>query len=200
MSFEHLLSLFMLSFVAAWTPGPNNALVASSGARFGVRRTLPHVAGIGIGFPVMVFTIALGLGELFKYSSLLRESLRWIGIAVLIWLSWKIAFSGGGAKTENRLRPFTFWESAAFQWINPKGWVMAISITSQYAGGSRPYASAIVIAAVFVFLGFTSAFGWTVFGRQMQRWLQTPLRLRVFNVSMAALILLSVFAILKAEL
>ncbi len=200
MTFEHLLSLFMLSFVAAWTPGPNNALVASSGARFGIRRTLPHVAGIGIGFPVMVLCIALGLGELFKYSGLLRESLRWIGIAVLLWLSWKIAFSRGGARAENRIRPFTFWESAAFQWINPKGWVMAISITSQYAGGPRPYASAIIIAAVFVFLGFTSAFGWTVFGQKMQRWLQTPLRLRVFNVSMAVLILLSVFAILKAEL
>ena len=200
MTFEHLVSLFALSFVAAWTPGPNNALVASSGARFGIRWTLPHVAGIGIGFPVMASCIALGLGELFKYSGLLRESLRWIGIAVLLWLSWKIAFSGGGAKTENRIRPFTFWESAAFQWINPKGWVMAISITSQYAGGPRPYASAIIIAAVFVFLGFTSAFGWTVFGQKMQRWLQTPLRLRVFNVSMAALILLSIFAILKAEL
>lgn len=200
MSFEQLLSLFALSFVAAWTPGPNNALVASSGARFGVRRTLPHVAGIGIGFPVMVFCIALGLGELFKYSGLLRETLRWIGIAVLVWLSWKIAMSGGGAKTERHSRPFTFLESAAFQWINPKGWVMAISITSQYAGGPHPMANSLIIAAVFVFLGFTSAFGWTLFGQQMQRWLQTPLRLRVFNVSMAALILLSVFAILKAEL
>ena len=200
MIFEHLVSLFSLSFVAAWTPGPNNALVASSGARFGMRRTLPHVAGIGIGFPVMVFSIALGLGELFKYSSVLHESLRWIGIAVLLWLSWKIAFSGGSAKPENRIRPVTFWDSAAFQWINPKGWVMAISITSQYAGGARPYASAIIVAAVFVFLGFTSAFGWTVFGQKMQRWLQTPLRLRVFNISMETLILLSVFAILKAEL
>lgn len=200
MSFEQLLSLIALSFVAAWTPGPNNALVASSGARFGIRQTLPHVAGIGIGFPVMVFCIALGLGELFKYSGLLRESLRWIGIAVLLWLSWKIAFSGSGSKTENRIRPFTFWESAAFQWINPKGWVMAISITSQYAGGRHPLANALIIAAVFIFLGFTSAFGWTVFGQKMQRWLQTPLRLRVFNISMAALILLSVFAILKAEL
>lgn len=200
MSFEQLFSLFALSFVAAWTPGPNNALVASSGARFGIRQTLPHVAGIGVGFPVMVLIIALGLGELFKYSNLLRETLRWIGIAVLLWLSWKIAFSGGGAKTENRVRPFTFWESTAFQWINPKGWVMAISITSQYAGGARPLLNAAIIAAVFVFLGFTSAFGWTVFGQQMQRWLQTPLRLRAFNISMAALILLSVFAILRAEL
>lgn len=200
MSFEHLLSLFALGVVAAWTPGPNNALVASSGAHFGIRRTLPHVAGIGIGFPVMVFSIALGLGELFKHSDLLREVLRWTGIAVLVWLSWKIATADGNGKAGKHVRPFTFWESAAFQWINPKGWVMAISITSQYAGGTSPYRNALIIAAVFVFLGFTSAFGWTVFGQKMQRWLQTPLRLRVFNVSMAALILLSVFAILRAEL
>lgn len=200
MTFEQLLALFALSFVAAWTPGPNNTLVASSGARFGVRRTLPHVAGIGLGFPFMALCIALGLGELFQYSQLLRESLRLIGIAVLLWLSWKIAVSDQGAGSDKVSRPFTFWESAAFQWINPKGWVMAISITSQYAGGDQPYANAAIITAVFVLLGFSSAFGWTLFGQKMQRWLQTPLRWRVFNITMAALIVLSVIAIARSDL
>jgi threonine/homoserine/homoserine lactone efflux protein len=200
MTFTTILSLFGLAMVAGWTPGPNNALVATSGAQFGFRRTFPHVAGIGIGFPFMVFCVSLGLGALFQQSAFVRETLRIVGIAVLLWFAWKVATAGKPNSQGGRGRPFTFLESASFQWINPKGWIMAISISSQFADPERPLMSSLIIASVFVVVGFSSAAGWTLFGTGMQRWLTTDMRANVFNWVMAAMLLLSVYLIATSRL
>jgi threonine/homoserine/homoserine lactone efflux protein len=200
MTFATILSLLGLAMVAGWTPGPNNALVATSGAQFGFRRTFPHVAGIGIGFPFMVFCVSLGLGAIFQQSAFIREGLRIVGIVVLLWFAWKVATAGKPNSQSGRGRPFTFLESASFQWINPKGWIMAISISSQFADPTRPIMSSMTIAGVFVFVGFTSASGWTLFGTAMQRWLTTDARANVFNWVMAATLLLSVFLIASSRL
>jgi threonine/homoserine/homoserine lactone efflux protein len=200
MGYEQFISLVTLTFVASWTPGPNNALVASSGATFGIRRTLPHVTGIGIGFTLLLLSVALGLGAVFQYSPVLREGLRWLGIAILIWLAWKIASSDGQGGSTGRSRPFTFVESCLFQWINPKAWIVSISIASQYVTDAQFLNNAVIVSGVALFWGWTSAFGWTVFGRQMQRILQTPFRLRLFNISMAGLLLLAVLALATSEL
>lgn len=194
------LSLFSIAFVAAWTPGPNNTLVANSAVNFGFRKTIPHISGIGLGFPFMVFCIGFGLGAVFQSSSLLREVLRWGGIAVLMWFAWKIANGGKIKNQDTGDRPFTFFESAAFQWINPKGWVMAISITSQFVSADAMLSSALIVAGVFVTAGFTSASGWALFGKAMQAWLTSPARLRAFNYTMAALLVLSVLMIAKSDL
>jgi len=195
-----LISLFGIAMVAGWTPGPNNALVATSGAQFGFRRTFPHVAGIGIGFPFMVFCVSMGLGALFQQSALVREGLRIIGIIVLLWFSWKVATAGRPSSQSGKGRPFTFIEAASFQWINPKGWIMAISISSQFADPQNLFLSSLIIGSVFVFVGFSSASGWTLFGTTMQRWLTTDRRANIFNWSMAALLLLSVFLIASSRL
>ena len=183
-----LLNLTALAMAAAWTPGPNNALVASSGATFGLRRTLPHILGIALGFPVMIFLVGLFLGELFQQSAALRETLRWAGAALLLWIAWRIATSGGIGSVSGSPRPFTFVEAAGFQWINPKGWAMAIAITAQFVTAERPLASALIVAAVFIAAGLTSATSWAVAGRALTRWLTTDRRLRHFNLAMAALI------------
>ncbi|PIB26500.1 hypothetical protein BFP76_11350 [Amylibacter kogurei] len=200
MSFESLVSLFTIAMVAGWTPGPNNTLVANSAARFGFAKTMPHIAGIGIGFPFMVFCIAFGLGALFQQSAVLREGLRAIGIIVLLWFAYKVATAGKPDPTKSADKPFTFFQSAAFQWINPKGWVMAISITSQFIAPQNSLISAFTIASVFVFVGFTSASGWTLFGTAMQRWLTNDTRVNIFNYTMAALLVFSVILIAKAKL
>lgn len=197
---ETFVSLFGLACAACWTPGPNNTLVANSGARFGVRATTPHIAGIVIGFPFMVFMVAIGLGVVFEQSWLLRETLRWGGVIVLIWFAYKIATASPSDDTDQRSRPFTFLESAAFQWINPKAWVMAIGITAQYANPETPVLGALIISGVFLFVGFTSALGWTILGKTASLWLTSAIRLRIFNVIMAALIVFSVVAIAFAEL
>ena len=185
---ETLIALVTLAFTAAWTPGPNNALVATSGANFGFLRSLPHVLGITLGFPLMIFIVGLFLGELFQQAPILREILRWGGAALLLYIAWKIAFSGGLGSKEGRGRPFTFVEAAAFQWVNPKGWAMAIAVTSQFVTPENPIKTALMVSAVFTLAGLTSASSWALAGRALTRWINTDNRLRWFNITMAVLI------------
>lgn len=194
------LSLLSIALVAAWTPGPNNALVAASGAKFGFRRTIPHITGIGIGFPLMIFCVALGLGAIFQQSALLREGLRLFGMAILLWLAWNIAKSGEIKLGRTGDNPFTFLQSAGFQWINPKAWVMAISATSQFVDPTAPLLTATIISSVFVFAGFSSASGWALFGMSMQRWLTSEARRNLFNYVMSGLLVLSVVMIAASDL
>ncbi|MEO1121599.1 MAG: LysE family transporter, partial [Pseudomonadota bacterium] len=121
MEWERLLALAAFAFASTWTPGPNNIMLANSGATFGYRASQPHAFGVALGFPIMLFLIALGLGELFKASPVFRETLKWAGAALLLYLAWRIA-TAGRTKTAGGGRPFTFVEAAGFQWINPKAW------------------------------------------------------------------------------
>ncbi|SFC78152.1 LysE family translocator [Tropicimonas isoalkanivorans] len=188
MSPDAFITLVPLATVAAWTPGPNNALVASSGATFGLRRTWPHVLGIGLGFPLMIFLVGFFFGGLFQTYPILREGLRWIGAAILLWLAWKIATSGGTSSAGGTPRPFTFWEAAAFQWINPKGWAFAVALTSQFVSPDAPLLSALAVSSVFLIVGLGSATTWAVLGQAITRWVNTEHRLRWFNMAMGAII------------
>lgn len=188
MGYDNLIALCILSFTAAFTPGPNNALVAASGANFGFRRTFPHVLGISIGYPIMIFCVGLFLGQVFQSSLMLRELLRWIGVGLLLYVAYKIATAGGLGSSVGERRPFRFHEAALFQWVNPKGWSMAIAITSQFATPDAPMRTAAIVAMVFVFFGLTSASTWALLGVSLQRFLETEGRLKRFNVVMAMLI------------
>lgn len=190
MSPEILLALLGFAFATTWTPGPNNMMLAASGATFGWRATLPHAMGVALGFPVMVFLIALGLGEIFQRSPAFRAGLAWAGFAVMLWLAWRIA-TADAAKARTRARPLHFHEAAAFQWINPKAWAMAIGVSATYARGAEPVLEAAIAAAAFVLAGLTSSQGWAVFGAGMGRVLGTGMRLRVFNVTMGLLLAVS---------
>jgi threonine/homoserine/homoserine lactone efflux protein len=190
-----LLPLAALAFAASWTPGPNNALVAASGANFGLARTLPHIFGIGLGFPVMVFVVGLILGELFAASTAFQTALRWGGAAVMLWVAWAIA-RGGGLGRPDAPRPFTFVEAAAFQWVNPKGWVMALAIPAQFVQPDRPHASALAVAVVFAAAGLSSSLAWAGLGQAMRRFLSAPSHLRLFNTAMGALVAASVVGML----
>lgn len=200
MTLDTFLSLISLAIGAAWTPGPNNVLVANSGARFGFRATLPHITGIGFGFPFMIFCVGAGLGQVFAQSALLREGLRIGGALVLIWVAWNIATARGAAQAGASKKPFTFVQAAAFQWINPKAWVMAIGISAQFVTPVAPLKTALIVSAVFVVVGFGSASTWALFGAALQNWLRVGNRLRVFNIMMALLIVLSVFFLLSDSL
>ncbi len=188
MTSDSLITLAILAMTAAFTPGPNNALVASSGVNFGYRRTLPHILGIAFGFAAMIFIVGLFLGEIFQRSTLFREVLRWAGVILLFYVAWKIAHSGGIGSKSGTPRPFRFIEAAGFQWVNPKGWAMAIAITSQFAGKTASFQTALVIAFVFVFAGLTSASAWALLGQSLRRWLNTQRRVTLFNYVMAVLI------------
>lgn len=187
-----LIALLGYAFATTWTPGPNNMMLAASGATFGWRATVPHAFGVALGFPLMVFLIALGLGEVFRRSPGLQAGLAWAGFAVMMWLAWRIG-TAGAAKARNRSRPLRFHEAAAFQWVNPKAWVMATGVSAAYASGIDPVLDAALAAAVFTFAGVTSSNGWTAFGAGIGRLLGEGARLRAFNVAMALLLALSAF-------
>lgn len=200
MSPDALPALFGIAFAATWTPGPNNAMLANSGATFGFRRTVPHVLGVALGFPLMIFAVALGLGQLFQTSALLREVLRWGGAAMLLYIAWRAATAARPGAGRTGGRPFSFVEAAGFQWVNPKAWVMAVGVAAQFVDGRAPLADAAICAAVFSLSGLTSAPGWAGFGVAIGRMLSTPARLRAFNFAMGALIASSVVFLLLADL
>lgn len=196
MTADTFLALIGLSIGTLFTPGPNNAMLAASGANFGYRRTIPHALGVSTGFPVMMLCVGLVLGGLFQTSEILRETLRWGGAAILFWLAWKIAVSGGIGSKKGRAVPMTYWQAVAFQWVNPKAWTMAIAAISQFVTADAPLRSALTIALTFTTLGLVSSSTWALAGQALTRWLTTPLRLRGFNYTMAALIVLSTIQLL----
>ncbi|MEZ5733527.1 MAG: LysE family translocator [Paracoccaceae bacterium] len=195
--FDTFPALVALAVATLFTPGPNNAMLATSGANFGFRRTLPHLFGVATGFPVMLLAVGLVLGGLFQTSAALRETLRWGGAILLLWLAWKIANSGGIGSKSATARPMRYFEAVGFQWINPKAWSMAVAATSQFILPSAPLPSATVVTVVFLCLGLLSAATWTYGGQTIARWLTTAKRLKAFNLVMAALIVLSVVEILR---
>lgn len=193
-------ALFALAAGSTFTPGPNNALLSASGARFGLRATLPHARGVALGFPLMAFAVALGLGEAFQRSELLREALRWGGAALLAWLAVKVATAPPPGRDPGRARPWSFVQAAAFQWVNPKAWVMCVAIAAPFVDGAAPVRDAALLAGVFVVSGLLSAHAWAAFGAAMGRWLGAGWRLRAFNLAMGALLALGVAALLTEDL
>lgn len=190
MGWETLAALAGFALASTWTPGPNNMMLAASGATFGFRRTLPHALGVALGFPVMLFLIALGLGEVFQRVPAIGTTLAWVGCAVMLWLAWRIA-TAGAAGSRVRPRPLNFIEASAFQWVNPKAWVMSIGVSATFATGAHPVLEAAIAAGVFVLSGLGSANGWAAFGAGIGRMLGTGWRLRAFNMAMGALLAVS---------
>jgi len=189
MAFETFIAFMSLMMAAAWTPGPNNAMLASSGANFGFLKTVPHALGVSLGMPVMLFLISLGLGELFTRSEILRETMRWGGAALLLYIAWRTATATGKLKKEGARKPFTFLQAAGFQWINPKAWAMCIAITSQFITGSgNTLLTAGIVTGGAIFAGLSSTLTWTAGGASLQRWLNTEGRLKVFNICMGLMI------------
>ena len=200
MPIDSLIALFGILLAATWTPGPNNMMLASSGATFGLRATVPHIAGVFIGFGFMLFIVALGLGEVFERVPVLHTILRWVGAALLLWVAWRISNIKAPGEPGARTQPFTFIQAAAFQWVNPKGWAMCVALVGQFMGGESSIVIAGIMAGVSMVSGVTSATGWAAFGEFLQRWLKSTQRLKAFNLSMAAVIVVGVIFILWSGL
>lgn len=186
---ETITALAGLLIVMTWTPGPNNAMLAASGANYGLRRTIPHILGVALGFPLMLFCIAMGLGEVYARAPILAELLRWAGAALLIWVAWKIYNTRAPGTDGAVSRPFTFLQAAGFQWINPKAWAMSIGLVAQFVTGQNRATEALICGGISVMVGLASSLSWASVGVVIQRILGTPRRLRIFNTVMAAMIL-----------
>ena len=160
MSQSLLIAFVMFATVMFFTPGPNNIMLLSSGLTYGFRRTLPHVAGITIGFAFMVGAVGLGLGTIFITYPVLQTILKYAGVAYLIYLAVHIAMSGPATPDQDNARgPMTFWGAAMFQWINVKGWVMVIGTITAYAGIAGFPWNIVIQVALSLLLGTLSCVG-----------------------------------------
>ena len=197
MSLQTLIAVVIFSTVMAFTPGPNNAMLASSGARFGLARTLPHVGGVTLGFPVMIFLVGLGLASILLASPLLQLAMKSVSCAYLLWMAFQIARSDSTKESSGRGKPLTFLQAAAFQWINPKAWLMAVGAISAYTtAGGRLYWEVAIIAAVSLVVSIFSTLTWAAFGAGIRRWLRSATALRCFNIAMALSLVASMVPIM----
>jgi threonine/homoserine/homoserine lactone efflux protein len=187
---ENFSALIVFAFTMACTPGPNNVIATASGVNYGYMRTIPFIMGLTIGFPVMIAMVGFGLGFIFDAYPWLHTVMKVLGIAYLLWLAYKLATASSiGSNTDDK--PLTFLQAAGFQWINPKSWAAGTStlttFTSSEAGNF--HWQVVVVASVYIAAGFVSGSIWTLIGAGISRFLKNPKTLRVFNLSMAALLI-----------
>ena len=199
MTKDLLIALLGFAFVTSVTPGPNNMMLLASGVNFGFARTVPHMLGISIGHSVMVFLVGLGLAGVFKAWPPALLILKLGSVAYMLWLAWKIAHAGGPGEGAVRARPFSFLQAAAFQWVNPKAWAMALGAVSAYVTAPSVWAYA-GVAVVFAAVNLPSVSIWAGAGQAMRRWLETPARLKAFNWTMAGLLVLSLWPVVTLEI
>jgi threonine/homoserine/homoserine lactone efflux protein len=197
-----LLSAAGFALALSATPGPNNAMLAASGATFGIARSVPHLLGVSIGFPVMFAAVALGAGGALRAYPAIAVALHWIGAAYLLVLAWHVARARpADARGTARSRPLNFIEAALFQWANPKAWLIAISAIATYAteGARVATAPVLMLAGLFLIVCIPCTMLWTGIGAGAARVLRSPRHLRLFNVGMALLLVASLVPMLAGR-
>ncbi|MCG9750089.1 LysE family translocator [Vibrio brasiliensis] len=195
MEFEQLSALILFAFVSTFTPGPNNIMLMTSGANVGYLRTLPHMCGIAFGFAFMVLLVGLGLSSVFEAYPAAHHVLKYVSLLYLGYLALKIALSGRASAVED-FKPMSFLGAASFQWVNPKGWSMALSSVTLYSNGGS-WLELLIISSTFLIVNFPSGTFWILAGRELQRWLTSNIRVRSFNVTMAALLVASTLPMIE---
>jgi threonine/homoserine/homoserine lactone efflux protein len=196
MGWDWLLALLFFEFASGFTPGPNNVLALAIGFSHGYRRTLPHVMGVAIGFPLMLLAIGFFLKPVMDRVPWLYDSLKYLSVAVVLWIAWKIA----SAPVEEELeedeeivrRPITFLQSVMLQWINPKAWAGALTIVTLYTLPEHYAISLFAAAFVTIFMTFSAVSLWALSGRYIKKLMRDPKKIRFFNILMAVLLLVSV--------
>lgn len=198
MSADIFLALVAFAFVSSVTPGPNNFMLLASGVNFGFRRTVPHMFGIAGGFASLLLAVGFGLGAVLAAFPALHLLLKIAGGAYLLYLAWRIAISRSlDAKHGKAARPMTFMEAAAFQWVNPKAWMMAVTAMAIYTSPQAPILSVFLVAFAFTLVNFPSVSIWAGFGIAMRGFLEDPVRLKWFNIAMGILLAASLWPMLR---
>lgn len=201
MTLQLIFAVMTYAFVTSITPGPNNTMLLASGVNFGVRQTLPHLLGVSLGMTLLIMVTGMGLSQVFVRWPMLLEVLKWVGVAYMVYLAWRIWQSSppqtGEAVQTKRSKPLGFWAAVAFQWVNVKAVIMAITVVTLYAGAHPSWQAVAWIAALFTLVNLPCCGSWVLFGAAVRRWLQNPAILRVFNAVMAIGLLLSLYPIIQ---
>ena len=198
MTNDLFLALVVFAAIAAYTPGPNNTLLMACGINYGFRASLPMIAGVGIGFPILIACVGLGLGRIFESYPIVYTIMKYAGAAYMLWLAFKIATSKpSNGDDSTAAKPLTFLQGCAFQWVNPKAWIMGITALSSYTLANDYYYGVLAVVATFVFMGFTSAATWALFGAVLKSVMGDPRWFRTINYGLAALLVLSLVPMLR---
>lgn len=194
---DWLLAVLGFTVTMSITPGPNNVMIIASATNFGVARTVPHMLGISIGFPAMLVALGLGPGMALVAYPLAHQLLKIAGALYLVFLAWKIATASGIGSADAPGRPLTFLQAAFFQWLNPKAWVIALGALTAYTTvGGAMVTETLLISAIFVPICVIACATWAAGGVALRRALQSPAALRMFNWTMALLLLASLVPML----
>ena len=190
MPLEQLLALAILAFVGCFTPGPNNMIATVTGANHGFRAALPHVFGVPFGFSSMLIAGAAGVAALLLTYPVVAALLKWAGIAYLLFIAWQLARPHVTGKDLNRpgMKPLSFWQSAAFQYANPKAWMLAAATAGSFMASNATIARIAIIVIVFSIAAMGSLVTWAWVGAALRSWLGVGLRMRIFNVAMGVLL------------
>jgi len=186
-------SVLLFAASTTVTPGPNNVMIMTSGLNHGIRKSLPHLLGISIGFPLMLILIGIGLGSLFETFPVIHEIIKITGVLYLLYLSWLIAASPTSAMEDKVLNPLSFFQAVLFQWVNPKAWVVAIGAVSAFTSlSSNFYKEVMMISIIFFFVAIPNLSIWLFFGIGLKRILKQPFYQKIFNILMALLLVGSI--------
>ena len=193
---EYLLSVALFAITSSVTPGPNNIMVMTSGLNFGVRRSLPLLTGICVGFTVMLLLVGLGFGQLFILFPHLDLAIKTIGTVYLLYLAWQIARATDIGSADQQAKPFGFIKGALFQWVNAKAWVVAIGAISAFTTAGDSFLSQnVTIASTFFIASFPCVGIWLIFGTWLRESLENKVYQRWFNMIMAILLVGSVLPV-----
>ena len=188
---EQLLALVTLAFVGSFTPGPNNMIATVTGANHGFRAALPHVFGVPFGFASMLIAGAVGVAALLLANPLIASLIKCAGIAYLLFIAWQLARSHSteaGVRDGPVMKPLSFWQSAAFQYANPKAWMLVAATTGSFMASNATITSIAIIVSVFSIAAIGSVVTWAWAGAALRSWLAVGSRMRIFNVAMGVLL------------
>ena len=187
-----ILSMALFWIVAAYTPGPNNVIASYSGFNFGIKKTLPHIFGVALGFTFLIFLLTIGLVNVFKIFPIIQVSLKYLGSIFLVYLAYKIYFSKIDNEKKNE-NPVKFIETFIFQFLNPKGVLIGIIIVSTYVEHGENYLKYAIQVILFAFLvSLSSITFWTFVGKYLRKFATNEKFIKYFNCVMSLLLILSI--------
>ncbi len=194
---EYIIAIVLFAISSSVTPGPNNITVMASGANFGIRKSLPVYLGICVGFAIMLLLVGIGFGQIFDKFPELHLYIKFIGTLYLLYLAFLIATATDISTSNAQAKPLSFMNGALFQWLNAKAWVVATGAIAAFTTvGTDFYTQNIIIASIFLIISFPCVGIWLFFGSTLKNILKSQQHRRVFNYSMAALLVMSVIPVM----
>ncbi|MGR5140131.1 LysE family translocator [Photobacterium sp. DNB23_23_1] len=194
---NYLYSLILFAVVSSATPGPNNILVMTSGLNFGIKKSLPVLCGICLGFAFMLLIVGFGFGQVFDLFPHLHTIIKISGVLYLLYLAWLISSSSDGLGTKEQPEPLSFFNGALFQWVNPKAWVVATGAIAAFTTSNSEFAAqALIIAGTFLIVSFPCVGIWLYFGTWLKRYLNHEHHRKWFNFLMSGLLVFSVLPVI----